>query len=73
MERVQKNACRNILQERYTDYDTALRILKLDTLDVRREKLLIKYDIKCTKQEETKHLFPLNTKEHEMNTRQEEK
>ena len=40
LERVQKNALRNILQEKYTDYETALYTLKLETLEARREKLL---------------------------------
>ena len=39
LERVQKNALRNILQDRYTTYEKALQDLKLETLYARREKL----------------------------------
>ena len=69
LERIQKNALRNILQEKYINYETALGILKLETLENRRKKLLLKYGKKCTKLEQTKHLFPLKDSEHIMNTR----
>ena len=73
LERVQKNACRNILQEKYSDYESALKQLKLDTLEDRREKLIIKYGIKCSKLEQTMHLFPMKTNHCTMKTRNAEK
>ena len=73
LERVQKNAFRNILQERYTDYESALKLLKLETLHDRREKLILKYGLKCTQLEQTKHLFPLKTRNCQMKTRNQEK
>ena len=69
LERVQKNALRNILKEKYSSYTEALKTLKLETLNERREKLIIKYGKQCTKLEQTKYLFPLKKKDHLMKTR----
>ena len=73
LERVQKNALRNILQERYTGYEESLKILNLETLHDRRQKLLIKFGRKCLTLPQTKELFPLNMKAHDMKTRHSEK
>ena len=73
LERVQKNAFRNILQDKYSTYEKALLDLNLETLYARREKLLLKFGKKCTTLPQTKHLFPLNSKEHNMNLRKTEK
>ena len=62
----------NILKEKYLDYNTALAILKLETLEERRNKLLYRYGVKCTRTEQTKELFPIHTSEHKMKTRQEQ-
>ena len=70
LERVQKNALRIILKEDFQDYNTALKQLKLDSLEERREKLLFKFGKKCTQLEQTKELFPLHSSEHAMQTRQ---
>ena len=40
LERVQKNALRNILKDKYENYENARRVLKIKTLYERREKLL---------------------------------
>ena len=69
LERVQKNALRNILKDRYTSYLEALKMLKLETLYERREKLLLNYGKKCTQLDQTKELFPLKEKDHFMQTR----
>ena len=73
LERVQKNAFRNILQDKYITYEKALQDLKLETLYARREKLLLNFGKKCTLLPQTRHLFPLNNKEHNMNLRRTEK
>ena len=73
LERVQKNAFRNILKEEYTDYNRALKRLNLESLNVRRENLLVKYGKKCLQLEHTKDLFPLHTTKHTMNTRKQKK
>ena len=45
----------------------------MDTLFLRREKLMLKYGKKCLKLDETKDLFPLNKNTHVMNSRYKEK
>ena len=60
LERVQKNACRNILREKYENYDSALEVLLIDSLVKRREKLILAYGRKCLKLEQTIELFPIN-------------
>ena len=69
LERIQKNALRNILQDKYTDYKTALEILNLETLEARRNKLMNRYSKQCLKLDQTKHLFPLKETFHCMQTR----
>ena len=71
--RVQKNAFRNILQERYISYKNALNVLKMETLHDRREKLMLKFGLKCTHLKETKELFTLKKASHNMKTRHPEK
>ena len=73
LERVQKNALRNILKERYISYEISLNIVQLETLFKRREKLLYSFGKKSTIIEQTKHLFKRKETLHSMNTRTTEK
>ena len=41
LERVQKSALKIILKEKYIDYKNALSVMKMDSLEVRREKLCL--------------------------------
>ena len=66
LERVQKTALKVILRERYSSYENALKTLKLDSLERRREKLTLNLAKSCLKIEKMKKLFPLNGKEHQM-------
>ena len=59
LERVQKNAFQNILQDKYISFENALDILGTETLLDRREKLLLKFGLKCTELKEEKNLFRL--------------
>ena len=61
MERVQKVACRIILNEQYLDYEQALGDLNLETLTHRREKICLKFARNCLKFDQTKDIFPLNS------------
>ena len=72
LERVQKNAFRNILKDSFENYEQSLSCLKMDTLFVRREKLLYSFGKKCQTLEQTKELFPMNEKHYSMNTRHHE-
>ena len=60
LERVQKVACKVILQENYESYDQALDLLDLETLFNRREKLLLKFGKKCASHPRTSDMFPLS-------------
>ena len=57
IERLQKNACRTILKTSYINYENALDILNLDTLEERRVKLSLTFAKNCRKTIETKDLF----------------
>jgi hypothetical protein len=69
LERIQKSACRVMLQEKYQGYKNALNKLDLFTLMERRENLCLNFALKCTKNSKTKQMFPRNKKKHDMNTR----
>ena len=60
LERVQKVACKVILKDRYTSYETALETLKLKNLKSRREDLCLRFAKNALKLEKTKTMFPLN-------------
>ena len=73
LERVQKNALRNILKEKYENYENARKVLKIETLYERRENLLKVFGKKCLLLKQTKELFPLNDRDLIMQTRKKEK
>ena len=69
IERVQKNALRVIMKEKYESYQNALDELGINDLVSRRIFLSTKFADNCLKNEKTKHLFQLNNKNHKMTTR----
>ena len=73
LERVQRSALKIILGEGYESYSKALNTLNLVTLEERREHLCLTFARRCTKNEKTQQMFPLNTKLHNMETRNQEK
>ena len=73
LERVQKAAVRVIMGESYISYKHRLKVLKLDTLERRREKLCLRFAQNCLKTEKVKNLFPLNNSKHKMNLRNKRK
>ena len=60
IERVQKSALRIILGAQYTSYTSALKILKIDTLNNRRIKLCKKFAVKTSKNEKFNKWFKVN-------------
>ena len=60
IERVQKVACKIILQSLYSDYEEALSLLGLETLFQRREKLCLTFAKKCVNHPKASSMFPLN-------------
>ena len=69
LERVQKSALKNILQEKYSTYENALKILELESLSERREYLCLQFAKKCLTHPNMKNLFQLNKISHPMMTR----
>ena len=60
LERCQKAAVKVILKNNYRNYENALKMLDLDSLQVRRKKQCLKFAKDCLKNEKMKKLFPLN-------------
>ena len=56
-------------KQKYHNYDHALQMAGLENLQTRRNKLSLKFAEGCLENNKTKHLFPLNEKVHQMNTR----
>ena len=73
LERVQKNAFRIILGNKYNSYEESLESLDLDKLNVRREKLAIKFGSNCTTNPKTFKLFGQRKKTHKQKIRKENK
>ena len=71
LERIQKSALRIIYSNNYKCYENALKMASLPTLSERRRKLTLKFAIKCTQNEKTSDMFPLNPSD--INTRHSEK
>ena len=69
LERVQKSAVKLILGARYESYNDALKILGLETLDKRRDKMCLKFAKQCLKLSKMKDLFPKNESDHSMTKR----
>ena len=73
IERVQKSAVKLILRDKYNGYKSALKLLNLESLFERRERLCLKFAKKCLKMDNFKKLFPVRRMNHEMKKRKTEK
>ena len=73
LERTQKTFAKLVLRERYRDYDNALLILNLDSLQVRRQEMCLKFAKSGIKNGKLNDLFPINNKIHKMKTREDDK
>ena len=73
IERVQKAALRVILGEKYISYKNALDVMKMDSLEMRRQNLCLKFAKQCIKNEKLKNMFPKNQNKHRMDKRSGEK
>ena len=72
LERVQKSALKIILKDRYINYKNALNVMKMDSLEVRRESLCLKFAKACVRNEKLSDMFPRNHKNHVMKKRDRE-
>ena len=73
LERVQKASMRIIFKKLYSSYQDSLKVLKLDTLEIRRQKLNLKFAKGCLKIDKLRSMFPLNLTHHNMDKRSYEK
>ena len=62
LKRVQKSACKVILGPGYVQYTNALDVLKLQSLEKRRNSPCLKFAKKCQKVEKLKSMFPKKMK-----------
>ena len=69
LEQLQKNALRVILKDSFINYENAFEKLNLETVEARREKLSIKFALKCNRNCHAKDRFRQKTKLHQMNLR----
>ena len=60
IESVQRVACRIILKDDYTGYTNALESLNLESLEARRQHLLLRFAKKSLKNPHSASMFPLN-------------
>ena len=73
LERVQKSALRVILGDKYISYQNALDVMKMDSLEARRQHLCLKFAKQCIKNEKLRNMFPRNQSNHRMEMRSGEK
>ena len=73
LERIQKNSLKIILQDEYQNYSNALHLTGLKSLFERQNELCLKFAKACTKNEQTKTMFPLNPISYDVETRHREK
>ena len=69
LERVQRSAIKVILGEKYNNYKDALRVLRMDSLEMRRQKICLKFAKQCLRHEKLKELFPSHERRHNMEKR----
>ena len=69
LERVQKAAVRVIMGKNYSTYKNGLKVLKMDTLEKRRELLCLRFAKNSLKSEKVKNMFPLKKSKHGMKLR----
>ena len=60
LESTQKKALAIVYGKEYTSYLSALKLSKIERLDIRRESINIKFATKCTENLRHAHMFPLN-------------
>ena len=58
-----------IFKSQYSSYEDALKLAKFTTLEIRREKLCLKFAKECTRNEKLKDMFPLSFNDHNMDKR----
>ena len=73
LERVQKAALKVILGRDYFNYEDALKLTKMDSLEERRGLIGLKFAKNCLKNENFSRLFPVKKVDHAMKMRNPDK
>ena len=73
MERIQKAALKVILRKDYESYDQALSLIKIDSLNQRRQTMALKFAKNSLKNPNFSKLFPLRKTKHLMRVRNSER
>ena len=73
LERIQKSAMKVIFKNDYQSYEKSLKILKMEKLQDRRERLSLSFAKKCLKHEKFSNMFPKNLSDATMKIRNREK
>ena len=73
LERVQKSALKVILGDRYNNYEEALKTIRIDSLEERRQKLCLKFAQQCLRNDKMRDMFPKSQSDHKMAKRNVEK
>ena len=60
LEAIQSTALKIILANKYKDYKSALSYFAMDSLLERRNKHMLKFSLKCTKDDHNRKMFPKN-------------
>ena len=61
------------MKNSYNNYEEALKVLKMESLEDRRTRLSLKFAKNCLKNDKMKKMFPLAKNDHSMKTRAKEK
>ena len=70
LERTQKTFAKLVLKEKYKNYEDALILINLDSLETRRKEMCIKFAKNGIKNGTLNDLFQINDKKHKMKTRE---
>ena len=73
LERIQKSAMKVIFGNDYQGYEKSLKILKMEKLQERRERLSLSFAKKCLKHEKFSNMFPKNLNDSKIKIRSREK
>ena len=73
IERIQKASVKIILKNNYQNYEKALEMLNLDTLNERRRKQCLKFAKDCLKHEQMRQMFPIKASDNQIQIRYKEK
>ena len=69
LERVQKCAVKVILGQKFSSYKDGLKKLNIQTLNIRRKELCLRFAKNCLKNDKVRSMFPKHLSNHEMKKR----